>query len=108
MIIYQLYIDKFNENINGLIDKLDYIKDLGADTIWLLPLFPSPMIDGGYDVSDYQNIRPELGTLDDFKKLTDIAHKKDLNIVIDLIVNHTSTEHPWFKLSRSSKDNPEI
>jgi maltose alpha-D-glucosyltransferase / alpha-amylase len=105
MIIYQLYIDKFNKNIKGLIDKLDYLVDLGVDTIWILPHYPSPMADGGYDVSDYENIREGLGSLDDFKQLTKSAHEKNLKIIIDMVLNHTSTEHPWFKTSRSSENN---
>ncbi len=106
MLIYELYIDKFAKNVNGLINKLDYLKSLSIDYIWLLPHYPSQMVDDGYDVSDYKNIRSDLGTLDDFKLLVAKAHALDIKILIDLPINHTSTEHAWFKEARSSLDNP--
>ncbi|NMB69626.1 hypothetical protein GYA27_00280 [candidate division WWE3 bacterium] len=106
MLIYELYIDKFARNIKGLITKLDYLRDLGMNAIWLLPHYPSPMVDDGYDVTDYKGIRGELGTFEDFKKLTEISHEKGLKIIIDLPINHTSTEHKWFAEARASLDNP--
>lgn len=106
MLIYELYIDKFAVNIAGLISKLDYIRNLGMDAIWILPHYPSPMIDGGYDVSDFKEVRPDLGTLNDFKRLIKEAHKKGLLIIVDLPLNHTSTEHYWFKEARFSADSP--
>lgn len=106
MLIYELYIDKFSGDIKGLINKLDYLRDLGMDAIWLLPHYPSPMVDDGYDVSDYKGIRRELGTLEDFKELTKVSHEKGLKIIIDLPINHTSTEHKWFSEARSAVDNP--
>jgi maltose alpha-D-glucosyltransferase / alpha-amylase len=105
MIIYQLYVDKFNRTFQGLIDKLDYIASLGVDTIWLLPHYPSPMVDSGYDVSDFIQIRPELGTMYEFKELTEAAHDRGMKIITELVLNHTSTEHHWFKEARSTPNN---
>jgi maltose alpha-D-glucosyltransferase / alpha-amylase len=104
--IYELYIDKFAGDIKGLTAELDYFTALGVNCLHLLPHYPSPMIDDGYDVTDYKGIRPELGTLDDFAELVRQAAARDIRIVIDWVSNHTSTEHPWFEEARSSKDNP--
>lgn len=103
--IYELYIDRFAHDLNGLMSKLDYLQRLGINTIHLLPHYPSPMVDDGYDISDYTNMRPELGTLEDFKGLLTAAHFKGIRVVIDLVLNHTSDQHPWFVESRSSKNN---
>ncbi len=104
--IYELYIDKFADDIAGLIGYLDYFNQLGVNTLHLLPHYPSPMVDDGYDVSDYRGVRPELGTLDDFTRLIVSAHERGIRIVIDLVANHTSNRHPWFVRARSSRENP--
>ena len=110
---YQIYPKSFNDSNNdgvgdliGIIDKLDYLKDLGITMIWLGPIYKSPMDDNGYDVSDYYDIAPEYGTLADFKRLLFEAHKRNIRVVMDLVLNHTSDEHQWFIESRKSLDNP--
>ncbi|XMB86950.1 alpha-glucosidase [Mycoplasmatota bacterium WC44] len=109
---YQIYPRSFNDTSNdgigdliGITEKLDYLKELGITMIWLGPIYKSPMDDNGYDVSDYYDIAPEYGTLDDFKSLVAEAHKRDIKVVMDLVLNHTSDEHDWFIESRKSKDN---
>lgn len=111
--IYQIYIRSFSDSnsdgigdIKGIASKLDYLHDLGVEAIWITPFFPSPMIDFGYDVIDYKNVDSMFGTLKEFDKLINRAHKKGIKIIIDLVLNHTSIEHPWFKESRSSLNNP--
>lgn len=111
-VVYQIYPRSFKDSngdgvgdLNGIIEKLDYIKDLGVDVIWLSPIYQSPNDDNGYDISDYQNIMTEFGTMDDFERLLQEAHKRDLKIMLDLVVNHTSDEHRWFEESRKSQDN---
>ncbi len=89
-----------------MIDKLDYLKDLGIDVIWLSPMFKSPNDDNGYDISDYQEIMDEFGTMEDFDRLLKGVHDRGMKLILDLVVNHTSDEHPWFIESKSSKDNP--
>ena len=113
MSIYQIWTRSFFDgngdgigDLLGVIEKLDYIKSLNVDAIWFSPIFPSPNADYGYDISDYMNINPEFGDLDVFRKLLDEAHKRGLRVFMDLVVNHTSDEHPWFKESRKSTDNP--
>ncbi|AUJ53066.1 alpha,alpha-phosphotrehalase [Staphylococcus hominis subsp. hominis] len=112
-VVYQIYPKSFNDttgngkgDLNGIIEKLDYIKYLGVDYIWLTPIYESPMNDNGYDISDYFKINEEFGTLDDFKKLIYEAHRRDLKVMLDIVINHTSTEHHWFKKAIRSKDNP--
>ena len=112
-IVYQIYPRSFCDSngdgigdLNGITSKLDYLKELGIDVIWLSPVYKSPNDDNGYDISDYEAIMTEFGTMDDFDKMLSEAHKKGIKIVMDLVVNHTSDEHPWFVESRSSKDNP--
>ena len=112
-IFYELHIRSFADSngdgkgdLAGIIPKLDYLQDLGIDCIWLLPMFPSPLKDDGYDVADYFNIHPDYGTVEDFKALVDATHARGLRIVTDLVLNHTSDEHPWFIESRKSTDNP--
>ena len=90
----------------GVLSKLDYIKSLGVDAIWFSPLYPSPNADYGYDISDYMDIHPDYGDLYVFRQVLDGAHSRGLKVFMDLVVNHTSDEHPWFKMSRSSKDSP--
>lgn len=109
-VVYEAYVQSFKDSngdgigdIQGLIEKLDYIKNLGANVIWLTPIFKSPLVDNGYDIADYQAINPIYGTMDDFKKLLSKAHEKGLRIVLDLVVNHTSDQHKWFKESQKTK-----
>lgn len=111
-VIYQIYPRSFMDSngdgigdLQGIISKLDYVKDLGVDAIWLSPFFKSPMKDFGYDISDYEDVDPIFGTLEDFDKLLKEAHARGLKIIIDQVLNHTSDLHPWFMESRSSKDN---
>lgn len=111
--VYQIYPKSFNDttgtgtgDIQGIIEKLDYIKKLGADVIWLTPIYQSPQNDNGYDISDYYAIDPSYGTMEDFEQLLEETHKRGMKLIMDLVVNHTSTEHEWFKQARSSKDNP--
>lgn len=109
---YQIYPRSFRDtngdgigDLKGIIEKLDYICDLGVDAIWLCPVYASPNDDNGYDISDYCAINPEYGTMEDFEQLLEQAHARGLKIIMDLVVNHTSDEHPWFKQSRLSEDN---
>ncbi len=112
-VVYQIYPRSFKDtngdgigDLNGITEKLDYLKELGVDVIWLSPVYQSPNDDNGYDISDYQAIMPEFGTMEDFDRMLGEAHKRGLRIVMDLVVNHTSDEHPWFVESRKSTDNP--
>ncbi len=109
-IIYQVHVRSFYDSngdgigdFKGLITKLDYIKSLGVNTIWLLPFYPSPLKDGGYDIADFTNINPEYGTLSDFKRFVREAHSRDLRIITELVLNHTSMEHKWFQRARRAK-----
>ena len=112
-VIYQVYPRSFKDSngdgigdIPGVISKLDYIKSLGVDIIWLCPVYRSPNDDNGYDISDYRNIHPEFGTMEDFNHLLKAVHERGMKLIMDLVANHTSDEHAWFEESRSSKDNP--
>lgn len=112
-VVYQIYPRSFADSngdglgdIPGIIDKLDYIKELGCDVIWLTPVYDSPQNDNGYDIADYQAIYPPFGTMEDLETLLEEAHKRDIKLVMDMVVNHTSTDHEWFRQSRSSRDNP--
>jgi alpha-glucosidase len=93
-------------DFKGMVERLDYLKDLGVDALWLSPHYPSPLFDCGYDVADYTDVAPEYGTLDDFRRFLDGAHARGLRVILDLVLNHTSDQHPWFVASRSSRDNP--
>ncbi len=113
MCVYQIWPRSFCDgngdgigDLWGVLGKLDYIKSLNVDAIWFSPLYPSPNADYGYDISDYKNIHPDYGDLDVFRQVLDGAHQRGLRVFMDLVVNHTSDEHPWFKESRKSKDNP--
>lgn len=112
-VAYQVYPRSFNDTNNdgigdlpGVIEKLDYLKDLGIDVIWLSPMYKSPNDDNGYDISDYQDIMDEFGTMEDFDRLLKGVHDRGMKLILDLVVNHTSDEHPWFIESKSSKENP--
>lgn len=112
-IIYQIYPRSFKDGNNdgigdlqGIIQKLDYLKWLGIEAIWISPIYPSPMADFGYDISDYTGIHPMFGNMDDFDLLLEEVHKREMRLILDLVPNHTSDEHPWFRESKSSKDNP--
>jgi oligo-1,6-glucosidase len=112
-VVYQIYPRSFNDSngdgigdIPGVIAKLDYLKQLGIDVIWLSPVYDSPNDDNGYDIRDYQSILSEFGTMEDFDRMLDEAHERGIRIVMDLVVNHTSDEHAWFVESRSSKNSP--
>jgi len=112
-VVYQIYPKSFYDttgngvgDIAGIIEKLDYLKKLGVDVVWLTPIYKSPQRDNGYDISDYFVIQEEYGTMEDFDRLITEAHKRDLKIIMDIVVNHTSTEHEWFQEAKKSKDNP--
>jgi alpha-glucosidase len=112
-VFYEIYPRSFRDSngdgigdLNGIAAKLDYLKALGVDAIWIAPCFPSPQVDFGYDVSDYQNIDPMFGTLDDFDRLQKLGEAHDIKIILDFVVNHTSDQHPWFLDSRSSRSAP--
>ena len=112
-VFYQIYPRSFADgngdgigDFKGMLEKLDYLADLGVDAIWLSPHFPSPNWDCGYDISDYTNVAPEYGTLEDFKRFLREAHARNIRVILDLVLNHTSDEHSWFLESKSSRDNP--
>jgi alpha-glucosidase len=112
-VIYQIYPRSFADSnsdglgdLSGIIARLDYLADLGIDAIWLSPFYPTPDKDFGYDISDYKNVDPRFGTLADFDRLVAEAHRRGIRLVLDLVLNHTSNQHPWFVESRSSRDNP--
>ena len=112
-VIYQIYPRSFCDgngdgvgDIRGIISKLDYLQDLGVNAVWLSPCYKSPNDDNGYDISDYRDIMDEFGTLDDWQEMIDGMHARGIKLIMDLVVNHSSDEHEWFKQSRSSKDNP--
>ncbi len=112
-VIYQVHVRGFCDtsgdgigDFRGLALKLDYLQDLGINTIWLMPFFPSPLRDDGYDIADYRNVHKNYGTLDDFKEFLNAAHDRGIRVIIEMVLNHTSDQHPWFQESRSSRDNP--
>ncbi|MDE1939727.1 MAG: alpha-glucosidase [Alphaproteobacteria bacterium] len=112
-IIYEIYPRSFQDSngdgigdLNGITSRLDYIKSLGVDAIWLTPIYPSPQVDFGYDISNYEAIDPQYGTMKDFDRLVTEAKKRHIRIIMDLVLNHTSDKHPWFLESESSHDNP--
>src|SRR5205085_7288971 len=114
-IFYQIYPRSFQDSdgdgigdIRGVIGRLPYLKALGIDAIWLSPIFPSPMADFGYDISDYVGIDPIFGTMADFDTLVNATHESGLKLILDLVPNHTSAQHPWFIESRASRDNPQL
>ena len=93
-------------DLNGLAQKLDYLKELGVDVLWLLPIFASPLLDDGYDIADYYTIHPDFGNLNDFKALLQAAHQRGMRVISDLVLNHTSDQHEWFQAARKGRDNP--
>jgi len=114
-IIYELHIKAYADgngdgigDFRGLTERIDHVQSLGVNTIWLLPFYPSPLRDDGYDVSDYENVHPSYGTLDDFRAFVAEAHRRNLRVITELVVNHTSDQHPWFQAARKApKDSPE-
>jgi len=109
-VFYQIYPRSFQDSngdgigdLPGIESRLDYLSGLGVDALWISPFFKSPMKDFGYDVSDYVSVDPMFGTMDDFRGLLNAAHDKGLRVVVDLVLNHTSDEHPWFREARASK-----
>ena len=112
-VVYQIYPKSFKDSngdgvgdIRGIIQKLDYLKELGVNVLWISPMLELPQDDNGYDISDYRRIYEEYGTMEDYEELLCEAHKRSIRILMDLVVNHTSDEHNWFIESRKSKDNP--
>ena len=112
-IIYQVHVRTFYDSngdgigdFQGLEQKLDYLQELGSNAIWLMPFFPSPLRDDGYDIADYYSVHSSYGTLDDFRKFLKAAHDRGIRVIIEMVLNHTSDQHPWFQESRSSQDNP--
>ena len=112
-VIYQIYPRSFQDtngdgvgDLPGVTQRLDHLRELGVDALWLSPIFPSPMRDFGYDVADYTAIAPEFGTMDDFRALLAAAHARGLRVLLDLVMNHTSDQHSWFLESAASRENP--
>jgi oligo-1,6-glucosidase len=112
VVVYQVYPRSFMDSdgngvgdLKGRVSKLDYIKSLGVDAVWLNPIYASPNDDNGYDISDYRAIMPEMGTMTDFETLLRGMHQRGIKLIMDLVVNHCSDEHEWFKQSRSSRNN---
>jgi maltose alpha-D-glucosyltransferase/alpha-amylase len=114
-VFYELHVKAFQDSnsdgvgdFRGLVDRLDYVKEMGVDVIWLLPFYPSPLRDDGYDIADYYGIHPSYGTVDDFQRFLDEAHRRGLRVIADLVLNHTSDQHPWFQRARRApKGSPE-
>lgn len=112
-IIYQVHVRTFYDStgdgigdFRGLAQKLDYLQDLGINALWLMPFFPSPLRDDGYDIADYRSVHPSYGTLDDFKLFLAAAHERGIRVIIEMVLNHTSDQHPWFQESRRSRESP--
>ena len=112
-VFYQVYVRAFADSngdghgdLRGLAQKLDYLQALGVDCLWLMPIFPSPLLDDGYDIADYYGVHPDYGTLDDFKTFLAEAHARGLRVIADLVLNHTSDQHPWFQAARADRHSP--
>src|SRR6266480_7668975 len=112
-VFYEVYVRGFfdsngdgNGDLRGLTEKLDYLKELGVDCLWLMPFYLSPLKDDGYDIADFRQIHPSLGTVKDFEVLSELAHARGIRIIADLVLNHTSDQHPWFQESREDRTNP--
>src|SRR3954464_11338780 len=114
-LIYQLHVRSYADSNNdgvgdfsGLTAKLDYLQDLGVTAIWVMPFYPSPLKDDGYDIADYYSINPSYGNIEDFKRFLNEAHKRNLKVITELVINHTSDQHPWFQRARRApKGSPE-
>ncbi|MCL4153668.1 UNVERIFIED_CONTAM: hypothetical protein GTU68_026475, partial [Idotea baltica] len=112
-VVYQIYVKSFFDSngdgigdLQGVISKIPYLRELGVDVLWLNPIYLSPLDDNGYDISDYYNVHPDYGILEDLKELILLVHKNGMRLIMDLVINHTSDEHKWFVESKKSKDNP--
>ena len=112
-VFYEIHVRGFFDgnadgmgDLRGVTDKLDYLEWLGIDCIWLLPMYPSPLRDGGYDIADFYDIHPDYGTVEDFRAFVDAAHQRQIRVIADLVMNHTSSDHPWFQEARSSPESP--
>ena len=112
-VIYEIYPRSFQDSngdgigdLNGITERLDYLQALGVDAIWISPMYPSPQVDFGYDISDYENVDPQYGTLKDFDRLVAEAEKRKIRVILDMVLNHTSDKHKWFIESASSRTNP--
>ena len=112
-VFYELYIRGYQDStgdgrgdFRGAIQRLDHIKSLGVDCIWIMPHYASPLLDGGYDISDYRDVHPDFGTLEDFRAFLDAAHARGLRVITDMVMNHTSDQHPWFQAARQDKNSP--
>ncbi|MGZ6346044.1 MAG: alpha-amylase family glycosyl hydrolase, partial [Anaerolineales bacterium] len=112
-VLYEVYVRAFYDSngdgcgdLKGLTQKLDYLQSLGVNCIWLLPIYPSPLKDDGYDISDYKSIHPDYGSLDDFKALLEAAHARQIRLIMDLVINHTSDQHIWFQSARANRESP--
>src|SRR5207248_7217812 len=112
-VIYEIYPRSFQDSngdgigdLNGITQRLDYLQALGVDAIWISPMYPSPQVDFGYDISDYENVDPQYGTLKDFDRLMEEANKRNIRVILDMVLNHTSDKHKWFIESASSRTNP--
>jgi maltose alpha-D-glucosyltransferase / alpha-amylase len=112
-VFYEIHVRGFFDgsgdgmgDLRGVTEKLDYLEWLGIDCIWLLPMYPSPLRDGGYDIADFYDIHPDYGTVEDFRAFVDAAHQRQIRVIADLVMNHTSSDHPWFQEARSSPDSP--
>ena len=112
-IFYEVFVRGFADgnvdgqgDLRGLTGKLDYLEWLGVDCIWLLPFYQSPLRDGGYDISDFFTIQPDYGTVEDVRDFIEAAHQRGIRVIADLVMNHTSSDHPWFQASRTDPDGP--
>jgi maltose alpha-D-glucosyltransferase/alpha-amylase len=112
-VFYEVYVRAYHDSngdghgdLAGLTSKLDYIKNLGVDCIWLLPIYPSPLNDDGYDIADFYGVHPDYGTIEDFKNLVSEAHERGIRVIADLVLNHTSDQHPWFQAARKDRNSP--